>query len=236
MNVKYVNIDGQVVVMDEKGNIVSPQDRADFEEILAVKNSVEKIKREMDVIKSYPKQEEVLLIKPKEVPKKNFFMTFLKTFLKVVILTLIVNGVMLSWIHLMALDPFGFASMQTFGMLSILEILTLALPMGGIDSHNAKLDYYREVNKYQQEEETYQKELEKAKGREKRFALLSEELKKEEEHLNQLVSKWDEKRSLGAKLATDKEQLEELKRLIQDIHIFEYNSNNEKEAPKVYKK
>jgi len=97
MNTKYVNINGHVVVIDEKGNIVSHQDRVDFEEILAVKNSVEKIKREMDFLQSYPKQEEVLLIKPKE-------------------------------------------------------------------------------------------------------------------------------------------QLEELKRLIQDIHIFEYNSNNEKEAPKVYKK
>ena len=230
MNVKYVDFNGQMIVIDELGNIVSSEDRVKFEEILSTKKTIDQIKKEID----FEESKVFSLTKPQEVPKKNFFKVFLKNFLKAMIVFLSATLLaILSFKYWLGPIPYGMSFMDLFLPLCLIDFIPCIL-IAEREASNEKMRYQRAMDQYQIMMEVYQLELEKEKRRNEKLPQLKERLAREEIHLNRLVNEWEEKNKLSlanSKLVSAKEQLEELKRLVlPDISTFEYNVK-EKEGP-----
>lgn len=230
MNVRYVDFNGQKIVIDELGNIVSSEDRVKFEKILSTKKTIDQIKKEI----VFEESKVFSLTKPQEVPKKNFFKVFLKNFLK---MSIVIVGAtvfsILSCKYWLGPIPYGMSFMDLFLPLCLIDFIPCIL-IAEREASNEKMRYQRAMDQYQIMMEVYQLELEKEKRRNEKLPQLKERLAKEEKHLNQLVNEWEERNKLSlanSKLVSAKEQLEELKRLVlPDISTFEYNVK-EKEGP-----
>ncbi len=229
MNIRYVNVDGNYYVIDDKGNFIPKGNSGNFEEILVTENVIERLKEEISFLE-YQKKFEKKLTKPKEIKKLN-----------IVKLTMHLFG-----FSAFFLAVFGIVLFATSPMLSTPSLFTLlsflvpvSLILSSLIVSNEKNLNQTELEIYQEEEEEYQISLKKAKGREKQLAFLKRKLTSEEEHLENLMNKQEKQEALTpleVKLVQDKERLEELKQQLQFYYDLGYNETTKEEFTKVKEK